>query len=182
MNSQQLNSRIPYATQAELDFISAITVQVPPEGQIVLIGAGPGVMLLAMREVNQQTRITVIDHETCVYAQRHLGAEGLDQNVRYIVSDSSQAGKRWGAEPIDFLIVDGDHTYEGVSRDLLAWLPCVVVGGIIFLHDYDAEGTQFENQERYPGVKLAAETYLPAERYAFLRRVGTAGTYRKLNG
>lgn len=36
---------------------------------------------------------------------------------------------------VDFLLIDGDHTYEGVSADLAAYGPLVRPGGLIALHD-----------------------------------------------
>lgn len=36
---------------------------------------------------------------------------------------------------IDFLFIDGDHTYEGVKRDFLMYSPLVRKGGIIAFHD-----------------------------------------------
>lgn len=36
---------------------------------------------------------------------------------------------------IDFLFIDGDHTYEGVKRDFDLYAPLVAPGGIIALHD-----------------------------------------------
>jgi predicted O-methyltransferase YrrM len=38
-------------------------------------------------------------------------------------------------EPIDFLFIDADHTYEAVRRDWEDWMPKVVDGGVVALHD-----------------------------------------------
>lgn len=38
-------------------------------------------------------------------------------------------------EPIDFLFIDGDHTYDGVRRDFELWSPLVCPGGVVALHD-----------------------------------------------
>ena len=38
-------------------------------------------------------------------------------------------------EPIDFIFIDGDHSYDGVKRDLLDWIPKVKSGGTIAMHD-----------------------------------------------
>ena len=38
-------------------------------------------------------------------------------------------------EQIDFLFIDGDHTYEGVKRDYEMYSPLVRKGGIVAFHD-----------------------------------------------
>jgi len=37
--------------------------------------------------------------------------------------------------PVDFLFIDGDHSYEGLRGDWLAWKDQVAAGGIVALHD-----------------------------------------------
>lgn len=37
---------------------------------------------------------------------------------------------------LDFVYIDGDHTYEFVSKDIAAWWPKVRDGGILSGHDY----------------------------------------------
>lgn len=38
-------------------------------------------------------------------------------------------------EPINFLFIDGDHSFEGVKRDFEMYAPLVAKGGIIAFHD-----------------------------------------------
>jgi len=40
-----------------------------------------------------------------------------------------------GNKKVDFLFLDGDHSYEGVKRDFEMYSPLVRCGGIIALHD-----------------------------------------------
>lgn len=47
---------------------------------------------------------------------------------------SLDVARAWN-RPIDVLFVDGDHSYEGASTDLRAWLPFVRPGGWVALHD-----------------------------------------------
>ncbi len=47
---------------------------------------------------------------------------------------SYEAAAGW-TEPIDFLFVDGDHSWTGIERDWRDWSPFVIPGGIVALHD-----------------------------------------------
>jgi len=40
-----------------------------------------------------------------------------------------------GKESLDFIFIDGDHSYEGVKRDYYNYLPFVKEGGFIAMHD-----------------------------------------------
>lgn len=44
---------------------------------------------------------------------------------------------------IDFIFIDGDHSYEGVLADVEAWFPKLKSGGLVVFHDYGwAEGVK----------------------------------------
>jgi predicted O-methyltransferase YrrM len=47
---------------------------------------------------------------------------------------SHHAVNRW-TEAIDFLFIDGDHSWAGIDRDWTAWSPFVANGGVVLLHD-----------------------------------------------
>ena len=47
---------------------------------------------------------------------------------------------------LDFVFLDGDHTYEHVKEDISLWLPKIRQGGLFVFHDYGG---------RYAGVKKA---------------------------
>lgn len=48
---------------------------------------------------------------------------------------SEAARKLAGTEHFDFVFIDGDHSYEGLSEGWTGWRPLVGVGGVIALHD-----------------------------------------------
>lgn len=66
-------------------------------------------------------------------------------NITKIKGESTAAAKSWAGPPIDLLYVDGDHRYDGVKADLLAWKVHVKPGGFLAGHDY---GGRFEGVER----------------------------------
>jgi len=63
------------------------------------------------------------------------------QRLELLRGDSHDAGMKGrvmrilGGRPIDFLFVDGDHSYEGVRRDYEDYGPLVRPGGLIAFHD-----------------------------------------------
>jgi len=53
-----------------------------------------------------------------------------------IQADSVDAAPFIADGSLDFVFIDGDHAYEGVKRDIAAWLPKVKPGGWLTGHDY----------------------------------------------
>ena len=43
-------------------------------------------------------------------------------------------------ESLHFVLLDGDHTYEGVKADLNHYYPLLKKGGYMFVHDTNNEG------------------------------------------
>ena len=48
-----------------------------------------------------------------------------------------------GETPVDFLFIDGDHTYEGAKKDFEMYSQLVAPGGVIALHDICDHSTSF---------------------------------------
>ena len=46
-----------------------------------------------------------------------------------------KVGYLLGSDLLDFLFIDGDHTYEGVRKDFELYSPLVNEGGVIAIHD-----------------------------------------------
>lgn len=56
--------------------------------------------------------------------------------VKILQKYSMEAVKDFPDEYFDYIFVDADHTYEGISKDLTDWYPKVKKGGIFCGHDY----------------------------------------------
>jgi len=48
---------------------------------------------------------------------------------------SQELAKRWDKK-ISILLIDGDHSYDGVTADLESWFPHMKEGGVILMHDH----------------------------------------------
>lgn len=81
---------------------------------------------------------------------RNMAQAGVSGNIRLIPCTTHDAAP-WWTDPIDYLYVDADHSYEGVLADLRAWVPHVKPGGLILGDDYDSA--------IFPGVKAAWDDF-----------------------
>ena len=79
---------------------------------------------------------------------QRLGAFG--DRVTQVRLDSVEAARQIN-EPLRFVYIDGDHSYQGIRADLEAWFPLIREGGIIAGHDY--------GQPAFPGVKAVADHF-----------------------
>jgi len=179
MNAIELNRACTYATPGEVDWLIAEAKKIPVYASVMMIGAGPGVMAVALLEGNPKIALTIVDKTSCQYVKAHISQMDIEivTSVTYYEMDSATLGNQnrtW----FDFLVIDGDHSYEGVKRDLDAWLKHVKPGGLVFLHDYDADGTCFADVERYPGVKQAVEEC--SAHWEEFCQVGTAIVFKML--
>jgi len=79
------------------------------------------------------------------YSEKHI-KKLLDyklgqQNMFLIREDSHLARTKQSlmealnGKQVDFLMIDGDHTYEGVKKDFEMYSPMVKKGGLIAIHD-----------------------------------------------
>ena len=65
---------------------------------------------------------------------KNLDRGGLSEYVDPIVGRSAEVAKTW-QKPIHLLFIDGSHNYEDVMADFVGFIPHVVPGGIVALHD-----------------------------------------------
>jgi len=64
---------------------------------------------------------------------RALTRIGLEEKVALHIANSSTFPVEAGS--VDILLVDGDHSYDGVSRDVAHWFPALRNGAIVLFHD-----------------------------------------------
>lgn len=161
---QQMRRVAPPAVQApdlsgwffddESAVYKRLASEVPRGGTVVEIGVWKGRSLSQILDICRERNLTVYAVDTWEYAaddphfgeartvdifatfQQNLAALGHTQTVRVLRGDSVAMASHFTDASVDLLFLDGDHSHEGVKRDLLAWMPKMKPGGVFFGHDY----------------------------------------------
>jgi predicted O-methyltransferase YrrM len=182
LTAKQLNNAVQYALEEEIDYLKNLSSEIN-EPVIVMIGAGPGILGLAVTEDNPLAFLTVLDIDDNVlnYSRIHLTAAGVSpRNMEFLLGDSAALGKQYEGRDIDILIVDGDHTCKGVLRDIEAWWQHVIPGGYVFFHDFlEREGGFQGHGEWLPGGVAEAITTVEDVTWEKGTFVGISLVYRK---
>ena len=79
---------------------------------------------------------------------------------------SHEAARDWTAA-IDFLFIDGDHSWKGIEVDWRDWTPHVVPGGLVALHD----SRPMPGNEHLDSVRFTADVVLHDTRFRVIDTV-----------
>jgi SAM-dependent methyltransferase len=137
--------------------------QVPDAGTIVEIGCwlGRSTAFLAdlVREADRGIQLWAVDHgfgnadkstDVCnpvLQVNQGNVAGRLVTNLRDcgvldwvypLITTSVRAARTFVDGSLDFVFLDGNHTYESVTEDLSVWWPKIKPGGFLGGHDYDS--------------------------------------------
>jgi cephalosporin hydroxylase len=145
---------------------------------IINIGVEYGASLVCLRHGNPIANIIGVDIDTSQCEAR---------TVKLVKMDSGEFGRQWEYytehKEIDLLFVDGDHSYEGVVRDLV-WTTYVRPSGYIIFHDcYDWPPAPPKQEHGVcPGVNKAVEEWFQANQEIFDERehVDTMRIFRRI--
>lgn len=81
---------------------------------------------------------------------------GKYPNYKFIEDFSINAANHFLDNSLDFVYIDGDHSYKGVMEDITTWLPKVKPGGIIAGDDY----IRSDRDKKYYDVINAVDDYV----------------------
>ena len=79
-----------------------------------------------------------------------------EKNVEFLEMYSEQAVNHIDDESLDFVYIDGDHTYRFAMMDIIIWERKVRPGGIISGHDY---GWRNDRRGRFARVTAAVNDF-----------------------
>jgi predicted O-methyltransferase YrrM len=178
---------------AERGYLFQLASDLPANAQVVEVGSwmGASTCFIAGGLIGDGAKIFAVDNfqglstcgEDAAWYNRHfkqLGANstleifranfaalGFASRGEPVVSDSLAAAQTLSVKrgTIDFIFIDGDHSYAACKADIEAWAPFVKRGGVIAFHDFGS---------RADGVTRAIFEEIKAGRFAEI--VGVAGT------
>jgi hypothetical protein len=124
-----------------------------PETVLEIGTARGGSLFLWARFLDTVSHICSLDlgsHIDNFEERTQLFERFADINMDFVIADSHLPSTRekvahlFYDQPIDFLLIDGDHSYEGVKSDFEMYSDLVSDGGLIAFHDIV--------NEEWPGV------------------------------
>lgn len=113
-----------------------------------------------------------------IIARREL-SKVRNGSVKWIRASGGEAAEIYAREdgrPVEFLFIDGDHTYEALRSDWNGWSPLVEQGGIVCLHDSRSSATR--NIEDAGSVIFTREVILRAPAFEAIETVDTLTVLR----
>lgn len=145
--------------------------------EIVEIGTEGGRYAEEICKANPQAHLTCVDPWLAYDRyEDHVSQPKLDSfyaaavsrlapyNATLIRATSLDAAPRFADGSLDAVFIDGNHHFDYVVQDIIAWAPKVRKGGMVSGHDYKPEG-----YERTPipfGVIEAVNAYAAAHKIA----------------
>jgi len=129
-----------YCSPWEGAFLEGLAANCPNPARVVEIGTGKGTSLVRILyglSLHEDVRVWTIDLLEQEGAREALEAAQVP-NWRYtmLIGDSAEIGG-FDWEPLDLVLVDGSHSYDGVKADVGAWVPHLKPAGVIVFHDFD---------------------------------------------
>jgi hypothetical protein len=73
---------------------------------------------------------------------------------------SVNAAKQISDDSLNFVFIDGDHSYEGVRNDIIAWLPKIKKGGYIIGHDIHFDSVKTAVTEIFDNNYKTADDFI----------------------
>jgi len=177
----------------ERGYLFQLASDLPVDAQVIEVGSwmGASTCFIAGGLKGANARIAAVDNfqgmstcgEDAAWYNRHFrqlgvkstleifrenfAALGFSSRAEPVVSDSLAAAESLAARrgTIDFIFIDGDHSYDACRADIAAWAPFVKRGGVMAFHDFGS---------RADGVTRAIFEQIKIGRFAGI--VGVAGT------
>jgi len=100
--------------------------------------------------------------------------------VEWIRATGAEAAQKLAdAEPLDFVFIDGNHSYEGLQADWEGWSPLLTSGGAIALHD--SRSTPERPIDDVGSVRFTREVILKDPDFQVVEEVNSLTVLRRIS-
>lgn len=165
MNYERFNNKLRYAgncvkrkivfTIFPLYFARPMITFLAKQNKVNLIGVEIGVnrghnaeIMLKMLNIKKLYLVdpyeTYVQDERLVQSSYHYAKEAMSRLIDFTAAGRVEFIRKKSVEAanyiysgLDFVYIDGNHTYEDVSQEIKLYYPKIKKGGIIGGHDYD---------------------------------------------
>ena len=168
-------------TQTTDDERAAIAKHCRGRRSLVEIGVWHGVTTKIMRsEMAEDGVLFAIDpfpagrlgislHQLIAHREVARIGRGQVKWIRALGREALERATAEGMRAVDFVFIDGDHSFEGIRQDWELWTPYVMSDGIVALHD--SRSTPARNIESAGSVIFTREQILTDERFSLVEQV-----------
>ncbi|MFL5908750.1 MAG: class I SAM-dependent methyltransferase [Solirubrobacterales bacterium] len=141
----------PHQIRSEIARLLEVLRRTPPERVLEIGTADGGTLYLLARTAAPSAQIISVDLPGGLFgdgvaypkwrAPLYRNFRRPEQSIRLLRGDSHEAAtvervrEELAGRQLDFLFIDGDHSYEGVKSDFELYEPFVRPGGITAFHD-----------------------------------------------
>lgn len=181
LSASQLAKNFGYLYAEEIEYLKDLSKMLDYGPTIVNIGAGAGTSTLTFLESRDDCSVISVDKQK--YSSPFGSSEGEMNAIiqssfngtirlKQVEGDSVEVGKKLFIEEpkfcADLIFVDGDHSFEGCSGDIISWLPFLLNNNIyktrksiMAFHDYedcvwkaDVQRAVHSNMKGYKKLKV----------------------------
>jgi predicted O-methyltransferase YrrM len=157
--------------------------------QLVEIGVWHGVTTKLIRSVMAEdgTLFAVdpfprgrfyISFQQCIaHSEVEAVLRGYVKWIRFSGAEALQTAQTAGLHEVDFIFVDGDHSFNGLRQDWELWAPLIMGGGVVALHDSCPTPTR--DLEQTGSVIYTREHILPDSRFRLIEQVDSLTVLRR---
>ena len=124
----------------------------------VEVGVLKGKLSMAIGQLPEVSEMWLIDPwvgQDQMYFDVVEAMVGCGENVRILRMRSEEVAPLFPDHSVDFVFIDGDHSYEAVSRDIRLWKTKVRPGGILAGDDYLGD----DKRPAQVGVRRAVDEF-----------------------
>jgi predicted O-methyltransferase YrrM len=179
LSSNQLNHGVSRMMLVEAAYVYRLvrSLQEPAVIELGRYRGGTTFLLAAAgaRVLSIDNDPKVAEHDRLLMSA--LERRGLVERVTLVIADSQTYASVPSGQSV--VLVDGDHTYEGVRRDIARWLPALAPGGHLLMHDaFTPEPTRpWSDPWNVEGVQQVRDELLKDSRVSLAGRAGTLADF-----